>query len=97
MTALSFAGLTLAAELFKDPAPPIVQRPAAVPAPSPKATPDVRVHAKPKPLPPNAVTHDWVSFLGPTHNAISAETKLLREWQNGAPTSCHGKCGGSRV
>ena len=86
VTALSFAGLTLAAELFKDPAPPVVQRPAAVPAASAKTNPDVRVHAKPKPLPPNAVSHDWVSFLGPTHNAMSTETKLLREWPKGAPT-----------
>ena len=34
--------------------------------------------AKPKPLPAGAVTHDWPSFLGPTHNAVSSETKLTR-------------------
>ncbi|MEE2636834.1 MAG: PQQ-binding-like beta-propeller repeat protein [Acidobacteriota bacterium] len=34
--------------------------------------------APPKPLSPNAVTHDWVSFLGPTHNAVSTETHLSR-------------------
>src|SRR5689334_10259565 len=38
----------------------------------------VRVFTKPKPLPAGAVTHDWVSFLGPTHNAVSTETKLSR-------------------
>jgi outer membrane protein assembly factor BamB len=32
----------------------------------------------PKPLSPGAVTSDWPSFLGPTHNAVSAETKLSR-------------------
>ena len=32
----------------------------------------------PKPLPPGAVTHDWPSFLGPTHNAVSTETRLSR-------------------
>jgi outer membrane protein assembly factor BamB len=32
----------------------------------------------PKPLPAGAVTHDWPSFLGPTHNAVSTETKLTR-------------------
>src|SRR4029079_18103888 len=32
----------------------------------------------PKPLPAGAVTHDWTSFLGPTHNAVSTETKLSR-------------------
>src|SRR6516164_7134559 len=37
-----------------------------------------RVLAKPKTLPPGAVTHDWTSFLGPTHNAVSTETKLSR-------------------
>jgi outer membrane protein assembly factor BamB len=34
------------------------------------------VRGKPRPLPAGAVTHDWTSFLGPTHNAVSAETKL---------------------
>ena len=33
-----------------------------------------RVHAKPKPLAKDAVTHDWTAFLGPAHNAVSTET-----------------------
>ena len=37
-----------------------------------------RVHAKPKPLAKDAVTHDWTSFLGPSHNAVSTETRLSR-------------------
>src|SRR3979490_2713032 len=37
-----------------------------------------RVFRKPKPLPRGAVTHDWVSFLGPSHNAVSTETRLSR-------------------
>jgi len=37
-----------------------------------------RVVGKAKPLPAGAVTHDWTSFLGPTHNAVSTETKLTR-------------------
>ena len=37
-----------------------------------------RIVGKPKPLPPGAVTHDWTSFLGPTHNAVSSETRLNR-------------------
>src|SRR5262245_41803816 len=32
----------------------------------------------PKPPPPGAVTQDWESFLGPTHNAVSTETRLSR-------------------
>src|SRR6187397_2504592 len=37
-----------------------------------------RLVTKPKPLPAGAVTHDWAAFLGPTHNAVSTETKLSR-------------------
>lgn len=37
-----------------------------------------RTHATPKPLAKDAVTHDWRSFLGPTHNAVSTETRLGR-------------------
>jgi outer membrane protein assembly factor BamB len=37
-----------------------------------------RVHRKPKALAPGASTHDWPSFLGPSHNAVSTETKLRR-------------------
>ena len=37
-----------------------------------------RVHRKPKPLPMDAVTHDWPSFLGPSHDAVSTETRLSR-------------------
>ena len=37
-----------------------------------------RMHAKPKPLAKDAVTHDWTTFLGPTHNAVSTETRLSR-------------------
>src|SRR4029453_756075 len=33
---------------------------------------------KPKPLSKGAVTHDWTSFLGPSHNGVSTETKLRR-------------------
>ena len=42
------------------------------------ASGQARVHRKPKPLPAGAVTHDWPSFLGPSHNAVSTETKLSR-------------------
>ena len=42
------------------------------------ATAQTRVVSKAKPLAKDAVTHDWTAFLGPTHNAISTETKLSR-------------------
>lgn len=38
-----------------------------------------RVHRKPKPLSKDAVTQDWPAFLGPSHNAVSLETKLSRK------------------
>ena len=53
--------------------------------PAAQPNPDVTVHARPKPLPDGAVTHDWTSFLGPTHNAVSTETKLLKTWPQGGP------------
>ena len=42
------------------------------------ASGQARVHRPPKPLSADAVTHDWASFLGPSHNAVSTETKLSR-------------------
>jgi outer membrane protein assembly factor BamB len=46
---------------------------------------DVTFHAAPKPLATGAVTHDWPCFLGPTHNAVSSETKLLDALPAGGP------------
>src|SRR5688500_10558684 len=37
-----------------------------------------RIRAKPQPLAHDAVTHEWTAFLGPTHHAISTETRLTR-------------------
>src|SRR5580704_10274201 len=37
-----------------------------------------RLHGKPKPLAAGTVTHDWRAFLGPSHNAVSTETRLTR-------------------
>jgi len=42
------------------------------------ASGQARVYRKPKPLSTGAATHDWASFLGPSHNATSTETKLSR-------------------
>ena len=35
----------------------------------------------PKALAKDAVTHDWTAYLGPTHNAMSTETRLSRRPQ----------------
>ena len=72
--------------VFADPAPPSLQRPAPMEPPGGSPHPDVKVYAKPRPLPPGAVTHDWKAFLGPTHNAVSSETKLSRSWPASGPT-----------
>jgi len=45
----------------------------------------VRLHNPPKPLAAEATTHDWASFLGPTHDAVSSETHLLKEWPAEGP------------
>lgn len=37
-------------------------------------------HAAPKPLSASAKTSDWPRVLGPTHDAISPETHLLKSW-----------------
>ena len=50
-------------------ATPLLARPAAA---------QTRVAGMPKPLKANAVTHDWTSFLGPSHNLHSTETPLTR-------------------
>ena len=59
----------------------------------PSGTADAQavVHREPRPLAPDAVTHDWTAFLGPSHNAVSTETPLRRflppplvwEWPTG--------------
>ena len=52
---------------------------AAAPALAPGvARGQATVGRAPRPLAADAVTHDWTSFLGPTHNAVSTETRLSR-------------------
>jgi lipoprotein NlpI/outer membrane protein assembly factor BamB len=70
---------------FRDPNPPKVREPSGKAAPAPHKRSGVTFHAPPKPLAPNAVTDAWTSFLGPTHNAVSTETKLLAELPEGGP------------
>ena len=79
------SALALYAQTFRDPAPPVAQTPPSVQAPVARTNPAVRFHARPKPLPAGAATSDWASFLGPSHNGTSPETKLLRDWPKGGP------------
>lgn len=48
--------------------------------------PIVTFHNPPKALATGAVAEDWPCFLGPNHNAVSAETKLLSTWPEEGPT-----------
>jgi len=71
--------------VFSDPAPPRLEKITSIELPAAKLHPDAKVHRKPRPLAPGAITHDWKTFLGPTHNAISSETKLLKSWPPSGP------------
>lgn len=83
--ALLVLAITASSQTFRDPAPPKVN-PVSPQADSlPAANTDVRFHKKPKPLAKGAVTSDWPYFLGPTHDAVSPETKLLHKFPGGGP------------
>ncbi len=56
-----------------------------LPAAEAIAYPELTFHAPPRPLPAGAATADWPHFLGPRHNATTAETKLLGAWPKGGP------------
>lgn len=47
--------------------------------------PDVTFHSPPAPLAGDAVTSDWPCLLGPTHNEVSPETRLIREFPKDGP------------
>ena len=70
---------------FSDPAPPRLNTLLSTASPALRPNSEVRFHSRPKPLAPDAVTHDWTSFLGPNHNAVSSETKLLTKWSESGP------------
>jgi outer membrane protein assembly factor BamB len=70
---------------FTDPAPPAVSKLDPQPAAIAKDNPDATFHAAPKALARGAVTHDWTGFLGPSHNLVSTETKLLDRFPAGGP------------
>jgi outer membrane protein assembly factor BamB len=76
----------LPAREFADPAPPLVQDLPEAPPAEPQKNPQATFHKAPRPLPKGAVTHDWPGLLGPSHNLISTETKLLDRFPPGGPT-----------
>ena len=70
---------------FVDPAPPVVQTAATVPAPKAQKQAELTFRAAPKPLAAGAVTQDWRDYLGPTHNGVSVETPLLKTFEKNSP------------
>ncbi len=75
----------LVAQTFEDPGPPVVHEIEERPAPQPVIQPELTFHTSPRPLHPDAVTEDWMDFIGSTHNAISRETHLLKEFGADGP------------
>ncbi len=73
------------AQAFEDPAPPAVHPTEQRPAPEPAPQPGLIFHAPPRTLSPEAVTEDWKDFIGPSHNAISRETHLLKKFGPDGP------------
>ena len=73
------------AEGFVDPAPPRTRELAVMALPAPQAQAGLKFNAAPKRLASGAITHDWNAFLGPAHNAISAETHLLKKFGTNGP------------
>ncbi|MDQ3812827.1 MAG: PQQ-like beta-propeller repeat protein [Armatimonadota bacterium] len=82
---LANAGPRAAGQVFNDPAPPPVHELADVAPPEAQQQAELKFHHAPKPLATDAVTHEWRSFLGPTHNAISTETPLLKRFDKNGP------------
>jgi len=69
-----------------DPSPPRQEKLSSMKLPEATPYPELKVYGKPKPLPQGAINHDWKAFLGPSHNAVSTETKLLKSWPASGPT-----------
>ncbi len=81
-----FAGRIEAAALVKDPAPPrLSPKPASALARSARKNIRCTLYRSPGPLAHDAVTSDWPNFLGPAHNGISPETRLLERFDQPAP------------
>lgn len=68
-----------------DPKPPVVKQLKPINAPQPSKHERVTFHSAPKPLPQGAVTADWPTFMGPAHNGVITETKLLKKFPEGGP------------
>ena len=71
---------------FEDPAPPTINELGELIPPESSVQSELIFYKAPNPLSTKAVTSDWRDFLGPTHNAYSPETNLLKEFGTDGPT-----------
>jgi len=83
---LGFLQLTASAFAFEDPAPPQVNDLPAIVPPNAEVQPELKFYGAPSSLSSAASTSDWKTFLGPTHNAYSPETHLLKSLGPDGPT-----------
>ena len=77
--------LSVVAQEARDPNPPVVNRLAPMNSPTAKKYERVTFHKAPRPLPAGAETHEWKTFMGPTQNCVSTETKLLKSFPQSGP------------
>ncbi len=70
---------------FADPAPPVLRELPDVVSPEASDHAALKFHSAARPLPTGTVTVDWPCFLGPSHNVVSAETKLLADFPDSGP------------
>jgi len=82
---IASTSLNSVAQNITDPNPPTVNELKSLTSPDPISQSELTFHQAPKPLPKNAITEDWMDFLGPTHNAISRETSLLSQFGENGP------------
>src|SRR5213078_2187255 len=78
---------------FKDPAPPKADEVVTEVEGKPVAHEGLKFHGAAKALAKDAVTNDWPRFLGPSHNATSVETKLLKTLPEKLPVVWEAKKG----
>jgi len=82
---LVVTGVRAESQVFSDPAPPLMQELADITPPEARVQEGLKFSGAPKPLATSAVTHEWRNFLGPSHNAVSNETPLLKRFGKSGP------------
>ena len=81
-----FLAVTLVSHAFDDPAPPTVNQLNPIIPNAAEAQSELTFYQAPKLLSPTAISSDWKTFLGPTHNGYSPETNLLKTFPETGPS-----------